>query len=578
MDNENKKLTMEDIKEAVNSAPYMNVSLSDWRPTLANEVQVYVLGEQYLAKRFDQINYKFVDKNEAKEIVIDNLYAILRSKYFTKSTEETDDKIQKIVSNFTLNLKTTLKKVSFKQDDDCDRISWLPNSCIAFRNGVFDFKKNKWLFKYDIIKMKNINNKVYMYDPKWLITWYLDYNFEPLDININDVSIEQFIEVMKVMTKQKENYCFELVYNMSHDENDKFDMKKFKYLCQMIGYMLYPGFLEYFGILVGGGSNGKNSLFDGCLSAHVVPSIASNPMEDFENDRFITGSLLNKAQNIYLETTPKTMEISRGLKNITGSMYQTIEIKGVSKFSGILNCKYMFSANDQDRLKFFDNTRGLHRRIQILEIFYEWSEDKLYLKKNPDYYDTSFSQDLHEVKEDVMNSIIFCYLGMYGIMEATKNWVSDFKFGYNDWNQTYTELDLDVKEAVEAITLAKVVNWMKVNKRSESVKTFMYDRHGTNLYLSKIYADTGFDKSIDGLIKMLEDDEVSSSFFAENNICVNLKSLAILSGTLKTQIGFTQAIKKIYNLQSRDVKRFYNNQSYVEVRVINNKLKIVRAS
>ena len=140
-------LTVEQVVANVDTAALLARPLSDWRAVLSKECQVYVFGETYLAKRFDQINYKFCEKNEAKEILIDNLYALLRYKYFPKVSEEIDERIQKIVSSFTANLKTTLRKVSFDESSDAEIVNMLPNYCIAFRNGVFNFKENKWFFK-----------------------------------------------------------------------------------------------------------------------------------------------------------------------------------------------------------------------------------------------------------------------------------------------------------------------------------------------------------------------------------------------------------------------------------------------
>ena len=72
--------TVQDLIENVDTQALLARPLSDWRPILARECQVYVFGENYLAKRFDQINYKFCEKNEAKDVLIDNLYALLRYK------------------------------------------------------------------------------------------------------------------------------------------------------------------------------------------------------------------------------------------------------------------------------------------------------------------------------------------------------------------------------------------------------------------------------------------------------------------------------------------------------------------
>ena len=87
------KEKINDLADSINSKALLARSLTDWRPILAVECQVYVYNENYIAKRFDQINYKFCNKVEAKEILIDNLYALLRFKYFPKQNEDIDERI-----------------------------------------------------------------------------------------------------------------------------------------------------------------------------------------------------------------------------------------------------------------------------------------------------------------------------------------------------------------------------------------------------------------------------------------------------------------------------------------------------
>lgn len=153
--------TVKDLLDAVDTTALVARPLSDWRPILTEECQVYVFGENYIAKRFDQINYKFCQKDTAREILVDNLYALLRFKYFTQTSEEIDERIDRIVKSFTANLKTTLKKVSFDPNTDSVYIKTLPDYCVAFRNGVYNFKDDKWLFKYDIIKLERLANTIY---------------------------------------------------------------------------------------------------------------------------------------------------------------------------------------------------------------------------------------------------------------------------------------------------------------------------------------------------------------------------------------------------------------------------------
>ena len=64
---------LDNIVKGVETNYWKNFTLSEWRLKLASECQVYVHDENYLAKRFDQINYKFVSQKTAMEILKDNL-------------------------------------------------------------------------------------------------------------------------------------------------------------------------------------------------------------------------------------------------------------------------------------------------------------------------------------------------------------------------------------------------------------------------------------------------------------------------------------------------------------------------
>lgn len=568
-------MKVNELLTSVDTTALLSRPLSSWRPILSQECQVYVFGETYLAKRFDQIHYKFCDKMEAKEIVVDNVYALLRFKYFPKISEEIDDRIQKIVNSFTANLKTTLKKVSFDNSADCDIINQLPDTCVAFRNGVFDFKKNDWFFKYDVLSVESIANKIYMYRPDYAVMWYLNYDFEPLPINIEKTSLEEFLEFMKEVTKAKstQNYCFELLYNIAHGIDDKFSYNKFIHLCEILGYTLLQSFSQHFVLLIGSGQNGKNSLFDGCFINRVIPKPAANDLDSIELDRFITGALENKAHNIFLETSAKTYKESKMIKALTGSMYQTIEQKGIPKYSSIINCKYIFAGNDQDNIKFSDNTRGFIRRINMFEIYYQWDSAKRFLKRG-DYYDTTFSDSLYELKNDVANTTMYIYFGMYGILHATKNFTSNFKFTMNDWKQKYVELDTELKEAVNKITLNRVLEFARIEGKTEDErKAVLYDTERNRLYLSKSMKFYGV-TSFNDMLTVLADEELSTAYFADNDIFISLRALQSLTGYVGTNIQFTTSFKKIY--RSATFENLYNNKPYVKITFVGNKLKLIR--
>lgn len=563
--------SIKDLIQTVDTDSLMKMSLTAWRPILANECQVYVFEEAYIAKRFDQIHFKFCNKNEAKEVLVDNLYALLRFKYFPKSSEEIDARIKDIVSSFVANLKTTLKKVSFDKDSDAEYVKLLPNTCIAFRNGVFDFYNNKWLFMYDILNVESLSNKIYMYDNQYIILWYINIEFEPLDLDIKNTTIEQFIEFMKEYVKISHNYCFELMWNMSHTYDDKFSLEMFKHLCQIIGYTILQSFSQHFVMFVGSGQNGKNSLFDGCFISKVIPRAAANSLDAIEQDKFITGALENKAHNIFLESTTKTYTESKMIKAITGSMYQTIEQKGENKYSGLINCKFIFSANDQDKIKFNDTTHGFKRRINVFELFYKWDSEGRYLKSG-DYFATTFSDSFDEIKSDVLNTIVFIYFGMYGLLDATNNFNKNFVFTYNDWKSSYSDVDLDLKDKVEKLSLDKIVQYMKSTPtRIEECKVLFYDCHKKRLYQSQTLLELGY-ATYNDMMHMLSDSQAFTSYFAENDVYINLRILQKLIGDLNSASTFTQAIKKLYSLST--LQSFYNNQPYLKCTFVGTRLRI----
>ena len=563
--------TVQDLINNVDTSALLIRSLSDWRPVLAEECQVYVFNETYIAKRFDQIHYKFCEKNEAKEILIDNLYALLRYKYFPAATEEIDDRITKIVYSFTANLKTTLKRVSFDKYSNANIIKMLPDYCIAFRNGVFNFKTNNWLFKYDIVKLKTINNNIYMYNPSYAIFWYFDYDFTPLDINLDKINPEELVEKLKEFDKANKNYCFELVYNICHDATHHFDIHRFTHFCEILGYTVLQSFSQYFVLLIGSGQNGKNSLFDGCFTNRVIPKPASNDLDSIENDRFITGALENKAHNIFLETSAKTYTESKMIKALTGSMYQTIESKGVSKYSGVINCKYIFAGNDQEKIKFSDDTTGFRRRINMFEIFYRWDKSKKFLSKG-DYFDTTFSDSLVELKDDTSNTSVYAYLAMFGIIVSTDKFSRNFQFTKNDWSEKYTELDIDVKEGLKRLTLTRLSVYLHTKAGYEDGKTMMYDITKKRLQVSETIKRLGYN-GYDELIDMLSDDEAANYYFADNDIYISIRSLQTMVGDLSTPKAFSQMIRKLY--PSATVETIYNNKPYIKCTFVGKTLRIV---
>lgn len=566
-------MPIKEIKAKVNNSVYLDKPFAWWHEVLATECDVYVYSETYIAKRFDHIQYSFVDKEVAKEILVDNLYALLRFKYFEERDDEVDLRIKQIIQSFTDNLKTTLLRVAFEWESQKNHktIKQIPNYSLAFRNGVYDFFHNKWLFKYQKLLMPANSNLVYRYDNNYIVTWYIDIDFEPLPFGINDTSFKEFIEIMHVMTKDKgsKNYAFELLYNMSHDIAHKYSPRKMQHLSEILGYTLLQQFTQNFVFLMGSGQNGKNSLFDGCLTPFLVPKPAANSLDSIENDRFITGALENRYHNIFLETEAKTYTQSMMIKALTGSMYQTVESKGANKYSAILNLKYIFAGNDQDKIKFRDTTPGFRRRINIFEVWYAWDKQGQYLK-NGDYYDVSFSGDLREFRSDVANTIIYIYFGMYGLMFATKKFSRDFDFTYNEWKTSLADVNLTLKSSIQAVTLKDIYKYAKRNKESyNECRALFYSEDGKRLYRSAQFFSVFKDSSYDTMIEELLNPEFTR-VSDDKNIFINLRTLKSILGNLTAQNVFTNEVKKIYNVEI--LPSFYNNQSYLEITLNGDKL------
>jgi len=557
----------------VQSNSYKSRSLVEWRPELARQCCCFVCGESYLCRRFDQINYVFATVDQAKEIVIDNLYSILRYKYLTKRDDETEKRIQEIVKSFTVNLKSSLQRVSFDPDDvGCHIVSFLEDGQIAFRNGVFDFRTNSWVFKYDITDIPELNNLIYDYDPDKIIAWYLNINFDPLPLNISEFSLDEFANTIKVMNTENQNYCWQLLYNMSHDEEDKFSLEKFYHLCEIIGFSCCNNFVQSVVLFIGSGSNGKNSLFDGCFTGKVIPRPSSVSLDDIENDRFVTGSLENHWQNIYLETSAKTYTESRVLKNITGSMYQMIEQKGVQKYNSIINTHMIFSGNSQDKIKFSDTTNGFRRRINIYEVYYQWDSKGRFLEHG-DYYNPCFSDDLRELKNDNLNVITYLYFAMYGIARATKNFTQSFKFSRNDWRTSYSDIDFELKDKIEHLRSDDLLDYISRSARLiQESKNQLFDIDGVPLCESPTMKELGVHNSVE-MFDRLHDEEFLISYFADHDAYISLTLLKALVQDFSTNTAFSQAVKKIYGINK--FESFKDSRQNLKFNFHGNKFRII---
>lgn len=501
--------------EKVETEVLLNRPLCEWRRLLSNDVNMYVLenssNRTFFGKAYNDVNFSIYKQDSAKQVIVDSIYYLLQHKYFKMQSDEVNDRITEIVKSCVENLNRFLIHCSLGKsvEKNVKVLRPIPNYCIAFSNGVYDFKNGKWLFKYIINSNDDTFDKSIDYPLEfkdYYISWCLHIDFEPfLDSPVKKEDIPSFIEFCKKLCKDKnsENKCFELVWNMSHNPSDIFSIDKFKQLCETMGFCLYQGFLGYFVLLIGNGGNGKNSLFDGCFSNYrLTPMATRNTISEIENDKFTSGNLIDTHHNFAFENDGKTYEFSSKLKDLTGSEYQQAEKKGVDKMNVRMNIKFMFSSNDQDTLKFADTSNGLERRINVVELYWRYDKEKKFLLRNSDYYDTTFSQDNHELIDDETNAMMFCYLGMYGIANATDNWTKDFQFSYNDFKIKYKDINSSAMQMLNSLTYDKlsacIIGLLNAGKEKDvNIKCRLGNMTHTKIFEGQTFIDNpDFDKKL----------------------------------------------------------------------------------
>ena len=596
-------MQLKDIEQKLDRNSNLTKSLSEWIPILANQVCVYRMGNQYLAKQFNNISYILCSKDDAKEIAKENIDALLKLRYFPNPTDEEYTRIKDIKSYFMDEIATSVIDITLNDDEDSKAMTMnkLPDSCIAFSNGVYDFRNDKWLFKYEkfsreYTKGENGSSKeIIWYDPKWYIGWNFKRDFTPKGITFNEVnemivkddlsddrisplslSFEEYIELLRQLDKKSKNLFFELFWNMSHDENHKFSMQKAKHLAEVLGFMTMRSFSEYFVFLIGDGGNGKDSLFDAFFKGRIEPPLTTNSLKDIEEDRFVIASIAKAPMNIRSECEQGTITKSEMLKQLTGTDFQTIEEKGVNKYSGYINCKFIFSANNKEQLKFRDDSVGFTRRMNMYELFYQYDSEKSFLKKG-DYYDTTYSSSMEFRDRDSDCLWSFYYMCMFGIKVATNNYTRPFGFKdeqgnkLNDYSSSYVDIDANVEEKMKKMTIGDLLIYGKINDDDNYILTDM----GRTLAKDKDFKywyDTPSKKQ--SIEKMLTDKDCN--YVNDHDLFISINALLKITGLNMTSNGFTSNMKKIY--KNCIMRKCTDNKNYVlcslayqEFKVINNK-------
>lgn len=587
---------MSDLKEIgdkVQRSSLMKMTLSKWCETLADECGVYRLGDQYIAKSFDTIPYKLCSKEKAKDILEENLDALLTFKYFPHASDDEADRIKDIKKYAVSRIASSLIKVKFDKDDSSARyMKPLPPSCIAFANGVYDFKADDWLFRYSVTEADD-SKQIIQYPYEYRIMWYINRNFTPMGIAVNEkgqlkvvkkednpdsvsplnLSFSEWIECMKNMDSVNRSRFFELLWNMSYDSDNSFDMKRAEHLAEIFGFAMYSDFIQHFVFFVGDGSNGKDSMFDSFMRDLIRPIPSGNSVTDLEEDKFVMSSLVGVSQNISSETETNLLKHSARLKQLTGSAYQTIEEKGVDKYTGYMNCKFIFSANNKEQLKFGDTSTGFRRRINMFECYFQWDKDKSFLRKMKGTYDTTY-KDTEEMREG--DSLWeFFYTAMQGISLATGGFSGKFTFTENDYNyEEYADMDTGLKNAVLGITAARVQSFAKANRNKASLfytdkwKSLSQDKtEGQHMGFMDYYQDMTFPQALDkALGREIDGDEIYGvgKWFRDNIFFVSMDMIKELcDGKYDNErsrsfgVGFKKAFPKA------TIQRGSQNKAYV---------------
>lgn len=557
--------------------------LSEWSNILKKEWGVYLLDDQFLCRKLDQINYRLTDSDKAKEILMNNLDILLTYKYFPNPNDEEIQRISEIKKYYSNRIATAVLSVKFTDSDSIGfYMQSLPASCIAFNNGVFDFNKNEWLFKYDLIKI-NETRTIISYPMTYRIRWYINRNFEPYEKSPLKKEFKEWIETLRYRDLSKKSLFFELFYNMSYDKTDEFSYDKAMHLAECYGFLLYAPFSEHFVFFVGDGSNGKDSMFDAFFRNCIVPLPLSVGIESLEQDKFALGALSKVSQNICSETEGGVIKKSAVLKTITGSEIQTMQPKGVDQYAGYFNVKFVFSANNKEQIKFGDASKGFRRRINLYECFFTWDKNKQFLRRFPKSYDTTY-RDASELRDnDGLRQ--FIYTCRFGIQKATNNFTRPFNFTENDYTpEEYTDGDTSLKVSIGKLTTEAFKQYLKNNKDRifeifRSTQGMQLNRENKESQESFMYLHQGedFETAImDELtIRVGTDGEVFTGTYLENNtiyICIrDLRSIVL---ALSTPAKFSQDLKKMY--PNCSMVRWGANSLYVKAFFQHGDLKIAQ--
>lgn len=526
-----------------------SLTLHEWGQLLKPDLQMFSYREVYFGRYLKTLNFSFYSRDEAESLIERNAKIVLREKYFTNPTNDDIALEKNIVKYISSSMDSLIDVISFENEmlEKQRVLKFLPNYCIAFANGVYDFYNNEWLFKYEETDIGSI-----YYTPEYIITWFIGIHFEPLDVfnelPLKSLSVDDLLDVLSI----DNTLSTKLIYNMAHDQTHTFSKTKFLHIAQVLGYLLTSRPIQKFVIVVGDGNNGKNGLFEGLLYRLIYPGISKAKLSEIETDEFITGTIGQYNHNICLENEDRTYPKSVNLKLLTGESQIEINKKGVQRYSTYFNSKFLFAINNIQNIKFGDTSDGFNRRINILELFYKWDPNGYY-KQLGDYYDVKFSGDFMEFREDPKNFFYIYYIAMFGAIQAFKD-RNTYEFVENSYKVEKYSTTESFANKLE-ISYERVLRYLKGNKERQEDFIFTKDRKNYKRF-TKILYQFADDFDYDEVIQ--ENEETGSKltaydeFLMDHDLVPMYVSISVLydlifglTGDI-TKTNFTQTLKAFY--------------------------------
>lgn len=552
---------IENIMEQVNVSMYLNMKLDAWKMKLAYECNVFVLGKRYLARRYDKINFSIVSESEARTILVDNVNALLKYKYLTITSDESRKKIEEITKVMKSNIKTNLIKVGDKANGF--NLHELPNGCIAFKNGVYDFKNNNWLFTYDTIDIPSLHDKIIFYNG-YMIKWYFNIDFKPFDFSIMEKPFNVFLKEQR-RTKDISS-VMKVFCNYAHNNADKLSMEKAVHLSEVMGHLVQQKFTNNV-CFVNMNSQHSHILLDKFFTPYIVPKPSDFTLSYIERNKIAKDYLQQHSQNISYEYGDYATGRLSVITELTNDEMQNIDKQYKESDIQPINNHMLFCIGKNGDLNVSEDSPMLDR-LNIFDLNYRFSYHNQYLKTNDCYY------DMRNLSITLNDIIIFIYISMYGLRSATRDFTRDFKFTYNDFTGILSQ---KVNTLGEQLKNIKMDDFLQKIALDEDLKVVLYDTK----YIERLFRSESMHAfykrkwtNVSNLKTMLQTPRYYNAFFAnKKEVFIRINFIYDYLGYTTSRKEFTRMIRKLY--PTSDMRKIDNNRMYIRAYFENGLLKII---